>query len=294
MIQMRKKINTLFAAGLLLLSLPLSLFAQEAFEPEIGVTGSLDNAPLLVKNGCTFIQPSVGSYLMPQENEKKFKKNLRKHADAGIDVFACNSFIPGDLKSVGPEHDQAAVLDYAEKVFQRAQQAQVEVIVFGSGSSRRIPEGFSKEEAFAQFIALGKKMAPLAEKYDVVICLENLNSTETNMINTFEEAYQIAKAIDHPNFRLTVDIYHMLKEDESPEIIAKAAEYVYHCDLAEEEDRAAPGVHQEDFRPYFNALKAIGYRGKIAIECGWDDMESQLPLAVKTVRQQLDETFGSR
>lgn len=291
---MRKEITSLLTLSLLFILFSLPGRAQELFQPEIGVTGSLDNASLLRENGCTFIQPSVGSYLMPGESEKKFERNLKKHADLGIDVFACNSFIPGDLKSVGPEHDQAAVLEYAEKVFQRAQQADVEVIVFGSGASRRIPEGFSKEEAFAQFIALGKEMAPLAAKYDVIICMENLNSTETNMINTFEEAYQIASAIDHPNFKLTVDIYHMLMENESPEIILEAAKYVHHCDLAEKEGRAAPGVHNEDFRPYFNALKTIGYRGKIAIECRWDDMEAQLPLAVQTVKQQINETFGKQ
>src|SRR3546814_8974649 len=107
-------------------------------------------------------------------------------------------------------------------------------------------------------------MAPLAEKYGIIICMENLNSKETNMINTFAEAYQIAKAIDHPNFRLTVDIYHMLMENESPRIIRKAAKYIYHCDLAEKEGRTAPGVHGQDFTPYFQALKDIGYQGKIA------------------------------
>ncbi|QEC53501.1 sugar phosphate isomerase/epimerase family protein [Anseongella ginsenosidimutans] len=224
---------------------------------------------------------------MPGEEESKFEKNLEKYADVPVNIFACNGFIPGSLKSVGPEHDQAAVLEYAEKVFQRAQKADVEVIVFGSGGSREIPEGFSKEEAFRQFIALGKKMAPIAQKYGIIICMENLNSTETNMINTFEEAYQVAKAIDHPNFRLTVDIYHMLMENESPEIIRKAADYIYHCDLAEKEGRAAPGVHGEDFRPYFKALKDIGYKGKVAIECRWDDMEKELPTAVQTIKQQI-------
>lgn len=290
---MNKTIAQLVAGSLLILLLPACMLAQEKFQPEIGVTGSLDNIPMLVKNGCTFIQPSVGSYLMPNESEDKFEKNLEKYADAPIDIFACNSFIPGDLKSVGPEHHQAAVLEYAEKVFQRAQKADVEVIVFGSGSSRRIPEGFGKEEAVKQFVALGKKMAPLAQKYGIMICLENLNSTETNMINTFEEAYQVAKAIDHPNFRLTVDIYHMLKENESPAVILDAADYIYHCDLAEKEGRTAPGVQGDDFRPFFKALNDIGYKGKVAIECRWDDMDKELPSAVKTVREQLGDTFSS-
>src|SRR5690606_34003224 len=104
---------------------------------------------------------------------------------------------------------------------------------------------------------------------------------------TFREAYEIAKAIDHPNFRLTVDIFHMLRENEGPEVILEAKEYIYHCDLAEKEERAAPGVYGQDFRPYFRALKEIGYKGKIAIECRWENIESELPVAVKTLKEQL-------
>src|SRR3546814_3651661 len=69
-------------------------------------------------------------------------------------------------------------------------------------------------------------------------------------------------------------------ENESPRIIRKAAKYIYHCDLAEKEGRTAPGVHGQDFTPYFQALKDIGYQGKIAIECRWEDMAEQLPSAV--------------
>ncbi|HYH56555.1 MAG TPA: sugar phosphate isomerase/epimerase family protein [Anseongella sp.] len=284
---MRKKICSLAASALIAALLPASLKAQEVFNPELGVTGSLDNIPLLVENGFTFIQPSVGAFLMPGEPEEKFEENLKKYEDAPVNIFACNSFIPKTLKSVGPDYAPDTILKYADKVFERAAKAGVEVIVFGSGGSREIPRGFSKEEATRQFIALGKKMAPLAGRHGVVICLENLNSTETNMINTFNEAYQVVKAIDHPNFRLTVDIYHMLKENESPAVIREAAEYIYHCDLAEKKDRTAPGVKGDDFRPYFRALKEIGYKGKIAIECRWEDMAKQLPAAMKTLKEQL-------
>lgn len=285
---MQTKIAFRLLAGVFFL-LTSTVLAQEKFQPEIGLSGSLDRIPLLVESGGQFIQPSVGSFLMPLESEEKFEANLKKYADIPVKIFACNSFIPGKLKSVGPEHDQQAVLEYAEKVFQRAQKAGVEVIVFGSGGSRKIPDGFNKKQATRQFIALGKKMAELARQYNVIICLENLNSTETNMINTFEEAYRVAKAINHPNFKLTVDIYHMLKENESPQIIKKAAKYIYHCDLAEKAGRAAPGVSNEDFTPFFNALKEIGYQGKIAIECRWEDLEQQLPVAIRTVNSQISE-----
>src|SRR5690606_41360510 len=101
---------------------------------------------------------------MPEKSAAEFEANLQKYADSPVKIFACNSFLPKDLKSVGPEHNQAAVLAYAEKVFQRARHAGVRVIVFGSGGPRRIPEGFSGQDATGPFVGLGKTMGGPAKE----------------------------------------------------------------------------------------------------------------------------------
>src|SRR3546814_1084691 len=110
--------TTILMCSLLLVLLPAGLQAQNAkkeFNPELGVTGSLENIPLLARNDCSFIQPSVGSFLMPSKDDKTFRENLARYQHIPIDVFACNSFIPSSMKSVGPEHDQAAVLARSEE-----------------------------------------------------------------------------------------------------------------------------------------------------------------------------------
>jgi sugar phosphate isomerase/epimerase len=59
-------------------------------------------------------------------------------------------------------------------------------------------------------------MAPMAEKYGVTIAVEPLNSGETNFINSLAEGVEIVDAVKSPRMKLLCDIYHMLKEDESP------------------------------------------------------------------------------
>ena len=49
----------------------------------------------------------------------------------------------------------------------------------------------------------------------------------------------------------------------------------------------APGVEGDDFRPYFKALKAIGYEGGISIECNWKNFAEELPKAQRVLREQL-------
>jgi sugar phosphate isomerase/epimerase len=257
------------------------------FLTEIGVCTSVSNADTLAAHGYTYIEESVGGFLMPDKSEAEFDEKLQQARDAAIPVKACNSFIPGSLKSVGPEAVHPEILKYMETAFRRAQKAGIEYIVFGSGGSRSIPEGFPREEARRQFIALCNEMAPVAAQYNVLVVLEPLNKKECNFINSVEEGGEIVEEVNHANFRLLADIYHMLMEGEGPENIEEYGHLIQHTHIAEKEGRAAPGKHNEDFTAYFKALKNVRYEGKMSIECKWEDFEAQAPAAIAAIKNQL-------
>ena len=227
----------------------------------IGVCTKFSQAAMLETSGYDYIEESVGSLLMPSKTEEEFDLTLGQARQAPLPVLVCNGFIPGNLKSVGPEAAHPEILDYMETAFRRAQKAGVEYIVFGSGGSRAIPEGFPRDEARRQFISLCTAMSPIAARYDIVVVLEPLNKKECNFINSLTEGGEIVKEVGHPNFRLLADIYHMLMDDEGPESILKYGQLIRHVHLAEKEERAAPGTRGEDFRPYFDALKKVNYQG---------------------------------
>jgi sugar phosphate isomerase/epimerase len=270
----------------------MSLFScnsqkPENFLTEIGVCTSVPNAEMIAAHGYTFIEESVGRFLMPTKSEEEFNAMLQEARDAPIPVKACNSFIPGNMKSVGPEAVHPEILEFMEIAFRRAQQAGVEYIVFGSGGSRSIPEGFSRDEARNQFVELCRNMAPIAASYDVVVVLEPLNKTECNFINSVLEGGEIVEEVNHPNFRLLADVYHMLMDGEGPESIEKYGHLIKHTHIAEKEGRAAPGTHNEDFTAYYTALKNVGYEGMMSIESRWEDMDKQAAPALESMRNQL-------
>jgi sugar phosphate isomerase/epimerase len=271
----------------------VSLQAQKKITtPEIGVVQDIENDSLLYAFGFRYLIESTPKLLSPRTvSDQQFQNTLQKIKSSRIPLFACNLFIPGDLKVVGPNVDAQAVLTFVETVLQRAQAAGLKMIIWGSGGSRGVPEGFDRAKAKEQFIAMGKKLAPLAKKYNIVLAIENLNTTECNFINTVKEALEIVKAVDHKNLRLCIDIYHMLKENESPEVIANTKGYFVYCEVAEKEGRTPPGVHGQDFTPYFKALKNIGYAGKIVIECRWENVPAQGNTAYQTLRKQVDEVY---
>jgi sugar phosphate isomerase/epimerase len=256
---------------------------------KIGICTNYTNGLIMKPSGYSYIEESVGRFLMPKKDEAEFKNMLEDLTDFPLPVKACNGFIPKDLKSVGPESSQVDILEYMETTFRRAEKVGVEIIVFGSGGSRSIPEGFSREEALKQFVTLCMNMAPIAEKYNVVVVLEPLNIKECNFINSVAEGGEIVKKVNHPNFQLLADIYHMKMDGEDPENIVEYGQFIKHIHIAEKEDRAVPGTYNEDFSSYFSALKEINYQGMISIEARWEDMEKQAPLGIKIIKQQLKQ-----
>lgn len=255
---------------------------------ELGICTGFSNSEIMNKLGYSYIEESVSRFLMPNKTEEEFNETLLLTKKASLPIKACNNFIPKDLKSVGPDAVHAKILTYAETALRRSHIADVEFIIFGSGGSRSIPEGFPKDQARAQFIDLCKEIAKIAERYDVTVVLEPLNRLDCNFINSVDEGGEIVKAIDHPNFQLLADIYHMKMDGEGPENILKQGNLIKHVHIAEKQDRAVPGTYNEDFRPYFDALNKINYKGKISIEARWNDFDAEVSLGINTIKNQLN------
>ena len=259
----------------------------EKFLERIGVSTGLANNGILAAAGYSFVEENVRGFLVPADDEAVFEQKLVLLKDSKLPVEACNSFLPGNLKCVGPSPLNEDILKFGETAFRRAQMAGVKTIVFGSGGARAIPEGFSRDEAKQQFISICIQLAPLAQKYNVVISLEPLNTKECNFINSVAEGGEIVLAVNHENFRLLADIYHMLMENESPSNITKYGHLLYHTHIAEKNGRSAPGVNNDDFTPYFKALKDVKYEGRMAIECSWKNLGDQAANALIAMRKQL-------
>lgn len=253
---------------------------------EIGVCTNFTNSELLKESGYSYVEEGVGRLLMPNNDDEEFNKILIDLKDNPLPIYACNGFIPKELKSVGPDAVHDEILAFAETAFRRADMVGVKIIVFGSGGSRSIPDDFDRDVARLQFIDLCKRMGPIAERYGVTVVIEPLNTKECNFINSVAEGGELLKVVNHPNIQLLADIYHMKMEDEGHESIVNYGKFIKHVHIAEKQDRAVPGTNNEDFRAYFNALEEIGYEGKLSVEARWANLQLQAPEVIKTILYQ--------
>jgi sugar phosphate isomerase/epimerase len=256
---------------------------------KIGICTSIDNAGIARDAGFDFVEENVQNLLVAEEPDSAFASKLAVVEAAPLPVPAANCFLPGTLKCTGPGVDETRLRRYADTALRRARQAGIRRIVFGSGGSRHIPDGFSPVEARAQFLHLLRGLAPLAEAQEVVIVVECLNRKECNFLNALREGAAIVEEIAHPHVRLLADLYHMAVEGEGAAELLTHGRSISHVHVAELEGRQAPGTSGEDFGPALRVLKQIGYSGALSFECGWQNLAGQAGASLKSFRAQVAE-----
>ena len=253
---------------------------------KIGICTGPEQGEQAKAAGADFIEAHVQNLLKPTEDEAAFEPSRRAADACPLPIAAANCFLPGHLKSTGPDFAPEAICDYAAVAFRRAKAVGIRHVVFGSGGSRNLPDGFSQAEAFGQFTDLLSRLGPIAGEHGVTIVVEPLGP-ECNFIRTLEEGAAAVHKADHPAVRLLADTFHMARIDEPADKIAPVASLIAHVHVAEENGRTCPGINGEDLTAYFRPLAAAGYRGAVSMECKFPNgLSADGPRAVQTLREQ--------
>jgi sugar phosphate isomerase/epimerase len=76
--------------------------------------------------------------------DTEFDQAVEQIRQAGLPVPVTNLFLPATLKVTGPAIDPDAQMAYVRKAFARLSRIGTEIVVFGSGGARRVPDGGSR------------------------------------------------------------------------------------------------------------------------------------------------------
>jgi sugar phosphate isomerase/epimerase len=140
------------------------------------------------------------------------------------------------------------------------------VVVFGSPNQRSARNGVTPREGVSMLTEELARIAPHAESRNVVVLLEPLSSSQTNVINTLEEAVQIVKEIDSPAIQTMFDV-HNAADETAPhaELIRKYSNYIKHVHVNEMDGRE-PGTGDYDFAMLLSTLGTLDYKGWVSVE----------------------------
>lgn len=141
-----------------------------------------------------------------------------------------------------------------------------DILVFGSPFQRNLPEGMSREEGEANALDTFRHCLPALERDRVYLCLEPLTPAETNFMTSAADAVALARELAHPYVKLHLDVKAMSAESApAPEVIRANREYLKHFH-ANDPNKRGPGFGDTDFRPIFDALREVDYRGWVSVE----------------------------
>lgn len=139
-------------------------------------------------------------------------------------------------------------------------------IVVGSPKQRNLENGVSFQQGCEFATECFREAVARAEQRGVIICFEPLAPSETNFINTAEQAIEFVTQLNSPNFKIILDVKAMCSEAKPiPQIIRESwPNFAYFH--ANDKNLKGPGFGEVDFKPIANALKECGYDGYVSVE----------------------------
>lgn len=270
--------------------LPVTSFVPQIEKEEsqaVDPIAMIEKGMLLLKeHGYDFVELTVGT--LTNLSKEDFHRLKEMIFNIGIPVHVFNSFIPPDIKITGPEVSYEDIKEFVGLVMHRVKEVGGKCIIFGSGGARSFPEGFSKEEANQQIVKFLHICSEYALENGLVVAIEPLNTKESNIINTVEEAFQLAKEGELPNIKVLADSYHMIAEKEKPDILGSVVKenLLAHVHVANRR-RYFPGLNAQgdkEFIEFFEGLYKSGYSGKVSAECRFDDFSHESKVSLDYVK----------
>lgn len=258
---------------------------------QVGYTATLPELEAAQAAGFDYLELRVSEIAALSDEE--FEQTVQRIQRLKIPTPVANYFVPGSVKVTGPSTDEAKQMAYVNGALDRMKRLGVEYIVFGSSGARNYPKDFPKEEAYAQLVDFCKRVAPEAQRRGITILIEPLRTQESNIVNTVRDGWELVKAVNHPNFQLMADFYHIAYNHEDPEIVVEARDQIHHLHMANPVGRVFPLSWKEyDYAPFFQALRRSGYHGRISIEASTKDMAKEGPRSIRMMREAFDPAFA--
>lgn len=248
-----------------------------------GCCCSIEQANVAHAAGFDYVECTVVS-LLPEATEPMVAPVLEKYRAAPLPVAACNVFLPGDLKVVGPDVDWLRVEPYVRTALRRVQLVGANLVVFGSGKARMAPDDFARADAEAQLVDFLQLAGEIATAHAMTVAIEPLNRKESNIVNSVAEGVALAERVNRPSIRVLADFYHMDEEQEPLRHLLDYKAWLAHIHVADT-GRRAPGTGSYPYAEFVDLLNQAGYDGLVSIECRWENFAAEAEPACRFLHQ---------
>ncbi len=238
---------------------------KEPYSPyEVLLWGSKE----IINKGFDFAECSVG--LLMSISDEDFEKIEKEN----IKIRAFNCFVPSEFRIT---EDRQTMWDYIEKAFYRMEKLSAEMIVFGSGGARRIPDSMKYEDGFNILENFIIRCNELAKKHNMILVIEPLNRNESNFLPTVKSAYDLCKKLNLSNTKILADIFHMHVEKEKFTTINETIDEIIHVHINNPLTRSCPTLEENEIiRKFADSLYSASYDKTVTIESSYNDFSNEI------------------
>lgn len=191
-------------------------------------------------------------------------------ADAGIEIIGLHWLLvgPDGLHLTHP--DQAVrqrTTDYLRGLIALGHDMNAPYLIFGSPNQRNLPDGVDYEQGMAYAAEVFRSVCDEAQQAGTLIAIEPLAPPLCQFITTAAEGADLVRRVNHPAFKLHLDVKAMESgESEPPADVIRAHAGTFPHFHANDENLKGPGFGATDFVPIMQALHDTGYDGYVSIE----------------------------
>jgi sugar phosphate isomerase/epimerase len=227
-----------------------------AFARECGYTG-LEMAPFTMALDAREITPAK-------------RTEVRRQAEtAGLEIIGLHWLLAktkGYYLTTPDEAIRRTTTEYLKELARLCRDLGGAVMVLGSPLQRNILPGVTREEAMKYAADVLSGAMPLMEELGVTLAVEPLGPADGNFLNTAAEGVELCEMVGSPSCRLHLDCKAMSSEAVPiPDLLRRYRREMVHFH-ANDPNLRGPGMGDLDFKPIFEALGEIDYRGWVSVE----------------------------
>lgn len=190
----------------------------------------------------------------------------------GVEIASMTGYVRGRLSDPDGAHELLTTAEQSIEVAARLGIPRLNLhgTGLGEGGLPVTPVTEATGAMWAQASLTLDKIARLGEKHGVVFELENLNTALDHPGVPFaraEDTIALVSAVNHPNLRLNLDLYHaQIGEGNLVDLCRRALPWIGQVQVADVPGRCEPGTGEIHYPAVARALAEAGYTGLVAME----------------------------
>ncbi len=215
-------------------------------------------------------------------------------ADSGVKIAA---FSGDDEYSMINPDENSMYVDFLKKSIEKAKDIDCSYLVIHSdalekdGSAKEIAKPLSYEAKLLNMYRVLKSVAPFAEKEDVTLVLEPLNtrvgeprSHKNYFLEYPEPAFELTRQVGSAKVKVLYDIFHMqLMAGNIIKTLEKNIDQLGYIHLADVPGSHEPGTGELNHDNILKALDSMGYAGFVGFELIPSETDEKACEAIKKI-----------